>query len=627
MPFTFKLTLSILLLAVLIPLTAPAVPRDQIPEKYHWNLADMYPSQEAFLAERKSLEEKFPALEKYKGTLGNSAKNLKDCLDLYFAAAQQFIKMNAFATQKYDENLKILDAQKQRDETAQLGVVLRERTAWLSPEILAVGKDKIAGFHAQEAGLAVYHHFLDDILRTADHTLSSPEEAILSRSGMISEAAYNAYSAYTSADMVYPTIKLSNGKDVHLTQAEYTKYRAVDNQADRKLVFDSFWKAYAQNQNTLGVLLNAQTQRDWFFAKTRKYNSSVELALDSSNIPLSIYTQLIADVNKNLGSLHRYLALRKKMLGLDTLHYYDTYPSIVKNVNIPYTYEESAKVMEESLKPLGEEYRQALQRAIAERWVDVYPNDGKRSGAYSSGSMYTGHPYLFLNHNDDYESASTLTHEMGHTIHSYFSSKYQPFPTSDYVIFLAEIASTFNEAMLNNYLVSKETDPDKRLFLLGNQLERVRQTIFRQAMFAEFELETHRRVEKGETLTGDDLSKLYLSLLKKYYGHDKGVCEIDDAYGVEWAYIPHFYYNFYVYQYSTGQVASTALAEKVISGDQGAVDRYLAFLKAGNSDYPIEVLKKAGVDLTTSEPFELAMRSFNRTMDQMDEILKQKQTK
>lgn len=614
-------TALIVLVLIAFPLAAQATPREQIPEKYRWNLGDMYPNKDAFLSDQKSVQGKLPGLEKCQGHMGDSAKNLKDCLDLYFGISQQYSKMAAFTSMQYDENLKNQESQKLKEETSQLGVTLRVKTAWLTPEILGIGEKKIGEFQKQEPGLAIYHHFLDDIVRTAAHTLTAPEEELLSRTGMISEAAYNAYSAYTSSDMIFPTIKLSDGTEVHLTQAAYTKYRALPNQADRKAVFDAFWAAFAVDQNTLGVLLNAQTQRDWFYAKSRKYDSSVASALDAYNIPVNVYTQLVSDVNKNLPSLHRYLTLRKKMLGLDKLHYYDTYPSIVKNVDIPYKYEESTALMEESLKPMGEEYLKALKLGVANRWVDVYPNDGKRSGAYSSGSLFTAHPYLFLNFNDDYDSITTLTHEMGHTMHSYFSSKYQPYPTADYAIFVAEVASTFNEALLNNYLVSKETDPNKKLFLLGNQLERVRQTIFRQAMFAEFELETHTRVEKGETLTGEDLTKLYLGLLKKYYGNDQGVCEIDDAYGIEWAYIPHFYYNFYVYQYSTGQVASTALAEKVIEGQKGAVDRYIAFLKSGSSDYPIQLLKNAGVDLTTSEPFELAMKSFNRTMDQIEEIL------
>lgn len=606
-----------------IPIFVAAKTRDEIPEQYRWNLSDLYPGKEAFASDLNAIDAKATDFQRCKNHMGDSAKQLKQCLDLYFEASQQFARLTTFVTLEYDENLKNSDAQKTRDQVNQQGVKLRESTSWFTPEILSIGKQKIDALVAQESGLMVYRHFLDDILRTAAHTLSPTEEAMLSRTGMISDAAYDTYSAFTSADMKFPKIKLSDGSEVQLSQASYTKYRTLPVQADRKLVFDSFFGAFGENENTLGVLLNAQNNRDWFYAKSRKYNSSVEAALDTNNIPLKVYTQLISDVNKNLPSLHRYLALRKRMLGLDKLNYYDTYTPIVKNADIAYSYQDGVKVMEESLQPLGQEYAKAVADAVANRWLDVYPNEGKRNGAYSIGSMYTGHPYMLLNFNDDYESVSTLTHEMGHTLHSYFSSRYQPLPTSDYAIFLAEVASTFNEALLNVDLVQKEKDPAKKLFLLGNQLERARTTIFRQAMFAEFEMETHRRVENREPLTGKELSELYLKLVRKYYGQDQGVCEVPDAYGVEWAYIPHFYYNFYVYQYATGQVASTALAEKVMSGDNAAIQSYINFLKAGNSDYPIEVLKKAGVDLTTSEPFELAMRSFNRTMDQIEQILTQ----
>jgi oligoendopeptidase F len=497
----------------------------------------------------------------------------------------------------------------------------------LTPDIQAIGKEKIGAFLQKDKGLEEYRQVLKDILRTAPHTLSPPEEAILSRVGMIAGAPYDIYSAYTSADMEFPMVKLSDGKEYRMTQAAYTKYRASNSRDDRKVVFDEFWKAYMKDQNTFGVLLNAQVQRDWFYGKTRKYDSSMAAALDAGNIPVKVYTQLVDGINANLPALYRYLELRKKMLGLPELTYYDMYPSIIKDVDMPFTYQEASDLVVEALKPLGPEYINPLKQAFTNRWVDVYPTDGKRSGAYSNGAFYDGHPYVLLNFNGDYESVSTLAHELGHSMHSYFSNKNQAFPNSDYAIFVAEVASTFNEAMLNDYMVKKETDPYKKLFLLGSNLERARQTIFRQAMFAEFEMKIHDRVEKGETLTGADLTKLYLELLKKYYGADKGVTRIDDAYGIEWAYIPHFYYDFYVYQYSTGQIAATALSEKVLSGEKGAADRYLDFLKSGSSDYPIEVLKKAGVDLTTPEPMELAMKSFNRTMDEIETILKEIDTK
>lgn len=596
--------------------------RDKIAEQYKWNRADIYPTREAFDGGRKSIEDALPKLLECKGRLDESPAMLKNCMDRIYSVYKELDNAGVYASTGYDENMKNLDAQKMDGEVEQLAVKVNEATAWVNPEIVATGKERIEGFLQQEKGLQEYRHVLEDTLRAAPHTLSAPEEAILARTGMLSGVPRDVYDAFTTADMEYPTIKLSDGAEAKITQAAYPKHRASNNRSDRKLVFDSFWKAFMKNQNTLGVLMNAQIQRDWFYAKTRKYDSSLASALDAGNIPVSVYTRLISDINNNLPSLHRYLQLRKRMLGIDKLAYYDMYPPIVRDVDMPFTYQQATKLVQAALKPLGPEYTDALEHSLSDRWVDVYPNEGKQSGAYST-SAYEGHPYVLLNFNDDYEGASTLAHELGHSMHSHFSNKTQAYPNSNYVIFVAEVASTFNENLLNEYMVEHETDPYRKLFLLGTRLELARQTIFRQTQFAEFELEVHRRVERGETLTGADLTGIYLQILKKYYGADKGITEIDDAYGIEWALISQFYRNFYVYQYSTGHIAATALSERVMEGQKGAVDAYLTFLKSGNSDYPIEVLKKAGADLNTSEPLTLTMKAFNRTMDQIEAILKQ----
>lgn len=613
-------TIAFLLLLIPVFVFAGEQP---VAQKYKWNLSDIYKTRDEFLQARKSVDQQLAEVDSCKGKLGESPAMLKHCLDLVFGVYQQYTSLDSYTGMHYDENLKDLNSQKDKGEIAQVGVSVREKTAWLVPEIQSLGKDRVEGSLQQEKGLSIYRQFLTDALRVAEHTLTVPEETLLSRATMIASAPYDVYSAYSNSDMEYPTITLSGNVEAKLNAAGYTKYRASSNREDRKKVFDAFWGAHQKFANTFGVLLNAQLGKDWFYAKSRKYDSSVAAALDANNIPVSVYTQLIKDVNQNLDSMDRYLNLRKKMLGVDKLAYYDMYPSMVKDVEMSYPYDQSTQLVVEAMKPLGTEYQQALQKAFANRWVDVYPSEGKRSGAYSNGSVYAVHPYVLLNHNDDYESVSTVAHELGHTMHSYFSNKTQPFPTADYPIFVAEVASTFNEILLNEYLISKETDPSKKLFLLGNQLERFRQTVFRQAMFAEFEYETHKRVENGEAMTGADFTKLYLELLKKYHGHERGVCEIDDLYGVEWSYIPHFYYNFYVYQYATGQVASTALAEKVMAGEKGAAERYLTFLSSGGSRYPIDLLKVAGADMTTAEPFALAIKSFNRTMDRIETILKE----
>jgi oligoendopeptidase F len=358
-----------------------------------------------------------------------------------------------------------------------------------------------------------------------------------------------------------------------------------------------------------------------FYAKARNYSSSLESALDGSNIPVAVYQRLIQNVNDNLATFHRYLKLRARMMGVDQLHYYDLYAPLVKSVDVNYPYEEAEKLVLASLKPLGDAYSKVASRGFNERWVDVFPSTGKKAGAYSQGGAYDVHPYMLLNYNGKYDDVSTLAHEFGHTMHSYLANTNQPFPTSQYSIFVAEVASTFNEALLMDYMLKTIKDDNVRLTLLGSYVDGVKGTIFRQTQFAEFELHIHEMAEKGESLTGDDMDKLYYDITKRYYGHDQGVCIVDDDVKAEWANVPHFYYNFYVYQYATSFTASSALSEEVLAGDKEATARYLELLKSGGCDYPIALLKKAGVDMTTAQPFELTMKKMNRAMDEMEKIL------
>jgi oligoendopeptidase F len=398
----------------------------------------------------------------------------------------------------------------------------------------------------------------------------------------------------------------------------------VPNRGDREKVMSAFFGALGSFRATFGATMNGQVQADVFYAKTRKYGSALESSLDAANIPTSVYTHLIDGVNRNLPTFHRYLALRKRMMGVPELHYYDLYAPLVSSVDLTYSAEEAEKNVMAALKPLGDEYETAAKRAFTERWIDLYPTPGKRSGAYSNGGAYDVHPYMLLNYNGKYNDVSTVAHELGHTMQSYFSNKTQPYPLANYPIFVAEVASTFNEALLIDHMLKTITDDDTKLSLLGNYLEGIKGTVFRQTQFAEFELRTHEMAEKGEPLTGDALSKLYADITKKYYGHDKGVCIVDDYIQHEWAFIPHFYRNFYVFQYATSFTASSALSEKVLAGDPAATRRYLAFLGAGGSKYPIDLLKEAGVDMTTDEPLELTMKKMNRVMDEMDQILAKK---
>jgi len=408
---------------------------------------------------------------------------------------------------------------------------------------------------------------------------------------------------------------------VKIDQAAYNDLRAVPDRADREKVMGAFFRALGSFSRTFGTTMNGEVQKVSFLAKSRKYGSALEASLDGSNIPVSVYSRLIDGVNRNLPAFHRYLTLRKRMMGVDPLHYYDLYAPLVDNVKLQYTPEAAQQLVLAAVAPLGSEYQSVIQRAFNERWIDLLPTEGKRSGAYSNGGAYDVHPYMLINFGGKYVDVSTLAHELGHTMQSYFSNRTQPYPLASYPIFVAEVASTFNESLLIEHALKSITDPDTRLSLLGNYLENIKGTVFRQTQFAEFELRMHEMAQKGQPITGDALAKLYADITKKYYGHDRGICIVDDYVAHEWSYIPHFYRDFYVFQYATSFTASLALAEKVKSGDREATRKYLAFLNAGGSKYPIDLLKDAGVDMTTDEPLELTVKAMNRVMDEMDALL------
>jgi oligoendopeptidase F len=507
----------------------------------------------------------------------------------------------------------------------QLGTDYNSKTAFIVPEIAKLDKQQIDAFMEQQPGLKVFRMALYDVLRMKAHTLSESEEKILAEAGLLADGPSSIYTVFSNAELPYPEIKLSDGTTARLNQAGYSRYRAVQNRNDREAVFDAFWGALDKFKATFGTQLYANVKKNMFYARTRNYKSSLHSALDKNNIPTEVYTALIENVNNNLDSFHRYLKLKKRMLSVATLEYSDVYAPVVKGIDLEYTYEEAKKLVLDAMEPLGADYCRIVAEAFEKQWIDVYPSPGKRSGAYSNGDAYDVHPYILLNYNDQYEDVSTLAHELGHTMHSYYSNKNQPYPTADYPIFVAEVASTFNEALLIDKMLKEIKDDDTRLSLLMNYLDGIKGTVFRQTQFAEFELRMYEMAERGEPLTGDVLTKLYGDILKRYYGHDKGVCHIDELYTVEWAYIPHFYYDFYVYQYSTSFTASTALAEKVLGKEKEAVKNYIDFISAGGSDYPINLLKKAGVDMTSAEPFNKTMAAMNRTMDEIEAILAKKE--
>jgi oligoendopeptidase F len=603
------------------PLAAQQKERSSVPDKYKWDLSKIFPGDQAWRAAKDKLTAELPAVRAFKGTLGSSAQKLADALELTTRLSKEFSRIYVYASMMSDEDTRVSTYQGMQQEMAQLGASFGAEASFLEPEILKLDRATIDRFVAEEGRLRVYKFYLDDILRRREHTLSDAEERLLASASVISSAPSDVYGILANADFPYPTVTLADGKSVRLDSAAFGLHRAVPNRADREKVMSAFFGSLGAFRGTFGSTLNGQVQSDVYYAKSRKYNSALEAALDGPNIPTSVYKRLVDGVNRNLPAFHRYLNLRKRMMGLPELHYYDLYAPLVSSVDRTYDVEEAQKHVLAALAPLGAEYAAASARAFSERWIDMYPSPGKRSGAYSNGGAYDVHPFMLLNYNGKYDDVSTLAHELGHAMHSYLSNKTQPFPLAGYPTFVAEVASTFNEALLNDHMLKTITDDAVKLSLLGNYLEGIKGTVFRQTQFAEFELRTHEMAEKGEPLTGDALSKLYADITKKYYGHEKGICIVDDYVQHEWAFIPHFYRNFYVFQYATSFTASAALSEKVLAGDPAATKKYLAFLSSGGSKYPIELLKEAGVDMTTDEPLELTVKKMNRVMDEMEKIL------
>jgi oligoendopeptidase F len=424
-----------------------------------------------------------------------------------------------------------------------------------------------------------------------------------------------------NADLPWPTVKMADGKDVRLDSSGFSAARASSNRDDRRKVMEAFFGALGSYRRTLGAAMSGNVQAAIFVAQARHYDSTLQAALDGPNVPTSVYKALVDSVNQHLPSFQRYLKLRKRILKLDELHYYDLYSPLVNDVPLTYTVEQAQANVKAAMAPLGADYVAGLDAAFRNRWIDYYPMTGKQSGAYMNPGAYDVHPYLLLNYNGQYTDMSALAHELGHAMHSYFSGKNQPYATYNYPLFVAEVASTFNEALLIDHMLKQITDPKAKLALLGNYLENVKGTVFRQTQFAEFEMKMHEMAEAGQPITGEALSKLYLDITRKYYGHDAKICIVDDYVANEWAFIPHFYNLFYVYQYATSFTASTALSEKVLSGAPDAVAHYRAMLASGGSKYPIDLLKGAGVDMTTSEPLDLTIRKMDRVMDEIEKLL------
>ena len=617
-------TISILSFGLMgLTLTLMGQERDRLKilDKYKWNLADIYPDDQAWRSAKEQLAKELPQMKMFQGKLGTSAATLANALDKYFGFDKELSRLYVYAQMLSDQDTRDATHLGMKQEMIQLAAAEAAEVAFLEPEILRFEKGKVDKFIRNEPRLKIYRFYLEDIARRSAHTLSAAEERLLADMGPLAGASSSTYGILSNADFPFPSVTLSDGKVVKLDQAAFADLRALPNRFDREKVMSAFFTALGHFSGTFGTTMNGEVQKVLFQSKARKYESALEYSLNGPNIPVSVYMRLIDGINKNLPAFHRYLKLRQRILGLDQLHYYDLYAPLVGSVELTYTPEQAQKLVLEAVAPLGSEYTSTVERAYDSRWIDLFPNEGKRSGAYSEGAAYDVHPYMLINYNGKYTDVSTLAHEMGHTMQSYFSNKTQPYPLANYPIFVAEVASTFNETLLINHVLKNTKDDDTRLSLLGNYLENIKSTVFRQAQFAEFELRMYEMAGKGQPITGNALAKLYLDITRKYYGQDQGISIVDDYIANEWSYIPHFYRDFYVFQYATSFTASMALSEKVIGGDPAATKRYLAFLSAGGSKYPIDLLKDAGVDMTTDEPLDLTIKAMNRVMDEMDAIL------
>jgi oligoendopeptidase F len=592
--------------------------RAQIPEKYQWDLRDIFSDDNAWTEGKRKLIADLPRISAFKGKLAESAESILGCLELLYLFSKECTRLACYASMKSDMDTRDPVYLAMDQEMGQIAADFSALSSFIEPEILRIDSEAIENFIAREPKLAIYRHIFNDILRKKAHTKTEGEEKIIAEANLIADSPVSINNVFSNADLPFPEIILTDGNKVRLDTAAFGLYKRSPVREDRKQTFSAYLGKLNEFRRTFGAQLAAEVRKNMFFSRARDYKSCLERALNAHNIPVAVYHNLIKGVRANIETLHRYLRLRKKLLGVEDLHYYDLYAPIVKDLDLNYSYDEAVELVLASLKPLGRQYLEIARKALSERWIDVYHNHGKRSGAYSNGSVYDAHPYMLLNYNGKYDDVSTIAHELGHTMHSYLTNKTQPYALSNYSIFVAEVASTFNEALLLNHMLKLETQNEVQLSLLCNYLDNARATVFRQVQFAEFELKIHQTAEEGAALTGDLLNSLYGKMVREYHGHDKGFCVVDEDIQCEWAYIPHFFYNFYVYQYATSFTASAALSEQILTG--GDAGEYLHLLSSGGSDYPIELLKKVGVDMTTPQPLEATMSRMNRVMDQIEQI-------
>ncbi|USG63456.1 oligoendopeptidase F [Brevibacillus ruminantium] len=593
--------------------------RSEVPAEFKWRLEDMYASDSDWEKDVEKVKQLVEQVAGKKGQLTASGEQLLEALQLQDELLKTLDQVFVYARMRRDEDNVNSKYQALTDRATSLSTQVYGAISYIQPEILEIPEEKLAKWLEEVKGLQHYRILLDEITRFKPHTLSAEEEAILANVSEIASAPSKIFGMLNNADLKFPMIQDESGEQVELTKGRYVQFMESKDRRVRKEAFEALYSTYGKNRNTIAASLTSSVKSDVFYASTRKYPSALYAALFADNVDLSVYDNLISTIHEHLPLMHRYIALRKKMLAVDELHMYDLYVPIVPEVEVNVPYDEAVATIKEALKPLGEEYGSVLNEGFSNGWIDVYENEGKTSGAYSWGA-YTSHPYVLMNYQDNVNNMFTLAHEMGHALHSYYSHKEQPYTYADYKIFVAEVASTLNESLLMHHLLKTTTDKKQRMYLINYYLEQFRGTVFRQTMFAEFEKIIHAKTEQGEPLTADSLSEIYRELNLNYHGPDMVV---DQEIDLEWARIPHFYRNFYVYKYATGFSAATSLAKQILEEGQPAVERYLNFLKSGSSDYPLELLKKAGVDMTSPEPIREGLAVFEEMLAEMEKLVEE----
>ncbi len=591
--------------------------RSEVPEEMTWNLQDMFASDEVWMAEYEAMKELPARIAAYQGTLGRGAAELLAWFRLQDEVSVRLGNLYGYASCKGDEDTGNSTYQDMRGKAMNVLVTISSAAAFATPEIMAIPQETLDAFYAQEPELETYRRSLYQIRRRKEHILSPAEERLLAAAGEMANAPESIAGMFRNADLVWPDAVDGQGQPHQLTDATYIPLLMSPDRELRRSAFETYYKQMAQYRNTVAATLDGQFKQLCFFANARRYDSTLQASLDATEVPVPVYLNLIQAVHDNLDKMYRYVALRKKLLGVDELHMYDVYTPIVADADEAITFQQAKETVLEALAVLGEDYTDLLREGFENRWIDVYENVGKRGGAYCSGNGRP-HPYVLLNHKDNLDCQFTLAHEMGHALHTYHSCKYQPVSTSDYVIFVAEVASTCNEVLLMRHLLKKTTDKKQRAYLINHFLDQFKGTVYRQTMFAEFELEMGKMAESGQALTADALSRTYLELNKLYFGPDM---VSDEQIGLEWTRIPHFFYNYYVFQYATGFSAAVAIANRILKEGAPAVADYKKFLSGGSSTDPISLLKIAGVDMSSPEPVNSALALFGELIEELEQLL------